>query len=496
MAEKLSSGGTIMFSELFRLSKHSFVYGIGVIVSSLIGFVLIPLYTHYLTPADYGILEIFYTTLTILAIILPLGVTGGLVMSYYENKDTESRKLSLSTAWLFLTAVSLCFLALLETFAGTISSLAFGSSEYTFHFHIVFLSAFLDASIILALLVLRVREKSVNYIVVSVTRTLLSMGLTIFFIVALQKGVMGILLSHLIAAGLLYLFLIPRLVKGAGFKFSLVKLKGMVSYGLPYIPSNLASWIMTMSDRYFLLFLATGTELGLYSMGYKFGMLVHAMFITPFMLAYGPFFWSVAKMDNAKHIYSLIFTYFIFTSVFIALAVSILAREILAIMATPPFYDAYRVVPIIAFSYVLTGCYSLLAAGIGIKKKTKWIPLITGIGATINLGLNYILIPLYGMMGAAIATITAYSLLPIGSYFISRRYYIINYEWSRIIKIVIVGGMVYTMSLFVINESLVITIMLKLTILLSYPILLYLFRFYQPEELQKVREVIKGRLHR
>ena len=480
-----------MFRELFRLSKHSLIYGAGIVATQLVGFVLLPLYTHYLTPSDYGTLEIFVTTLAILGIILPLGVTGGLVMSYYENKDIKSRKTALSTAWLYLTLVSFCFLVLLEVFAGTISSLAFSTSEYTSYFRIVFLAGFLDAGIILALLVLRVKEKSVKYVAIILTRTLLSMGLTIFFVVALQKGILGILLSHLIISGIIYLFLIPHLVKGAGFNFSLTRLKGMVSYGLPYIPSNLAGWVMTMSDRYFLLFLSTGTELGLYSIGYKFGLIVNVIVVAPFMLAYGPFFWSVAKRDNAKKIYSLIFTYFTLISVFVALVISVLAKELIVIVTTPSFYDAHRVVPIIAFSYVLAGSFSLLAAGIGIKKKTKWIPLITGIGATINLGLNYVLIPLYGMIGAAIATVIAYSLLPIGSYLISRRYYVINYEWFRIIKIVIIGGTVYGMSLFVSSDTLTVAIVLKLAILLTYPILLYIFKFYQPGELQKAKEVAR-----
>lgn len=481
-----------LFSQLFRLSKHSLIYGFGAVVSQFIGFLLIPLYTRYLTPADYGVLEIFTSSLSVLSILLPLGVIGGLAMSYYERDNEESRKTALSSAWLYLTAGSLCLIILLEATAGTFSSLAFGSEQYTLYFRVIFLAAFFDASISLALLVLRVREKSVNYVVIVLARLLISVGLTIFFVVALQKGVLGILLSQLITAGLIYLFMIPRLIKVTGFRFSATKLRGMVSYGIPFIPSNLASWIMTLGDRYFLLFLSTSTELGLYSMGYKFGMVVNVLLVAPFMLAWGPFFWSVAKMKNAKSIYSSIFTYFILVGMFVALTVSILSKEILAIMATPQFYDAYKVVPMIAFSYVLLGCFSILAVGIGIEKKTKYIPLITGIGAAVNLGLNYLFIPKYGMMGAALATVISYILLPVGSFLISRRYYTIRYEWVRVVKICSAAGLVYAGSVFITSDSAIVAGVIKLIILLFYPVLLYFFKFYQPEEIKKGKEIMKA----
>ena len=202
------------------------------------------------------------------------------------------------------------------------------------------------------------------------------------------------------------------------------------------------------------------------------------------MLAWGPFFWSVAKLDNAKDIYSSIFTYFILIGIFVALSISVLSKEVLSIMATPPFYSAYKIVPLIAFSYILLGCFSILAVGIGIKKKTKWIPLITGIGAIANLGLNYLLIPLYGMVGAAIATLLSYSLLPIGSYLVSRRYYVVSYEWSRVIKILVVASLIYVGCYFSP------TVFIKVPILLTYPILLYLFKFYHPDELTKAWAIL------
>ena len=113
---------------------------------------------------------------------------------------------------------------------------------------------------------------------------------------------------------------------------------------------------------------------------------------------------------------------------FVALSIC-LSREILIIMTTPSFYDAYKVIPLIALSYVLYGCYHILSVGFNLKKKTKYVPFIVGTGALTNIGLNLLLIPNYGMMGAGVVTVISYLLLPLALFGITK-YYPINYEWS------------------------------------------------------------------
>jgi O-antigen/teichoic acid export membrane protein len=482
---------TSLFNQLLRLSKHSLIYGIGALVSQIVGFFLIPLYTRYLSPADYGNLEIFTITMSTIAIIVPLGVTAGLAMSYYESDDVERRKTSLGSAWIFLTVISFCVVALLEALAGNFSSVFFGSGEYTSYFRVIFLAVFFDASVTLALLALRVQERSTRYVVITLIRLVMSVGLNILFIVGLHKGVLGILLSQLITAGVIYLFLMSSLVRETRLRFSGSRLKGMISFGAPVLASTIATWAMTMADRYFLQFLSTPTELGLYSLGYKFGMVINILIVTPFAMAWGPFFWSVAREKNAKEIYASVLTYFTLVGIFIALVISVLSREVIAVMSTPPFYDSYKVIPFIALSYVLFGCFSILGSGILLEKKTKYYPLISGVAVITNLVLNYLLIPRYGMMGAAVATLVSYILLPIGSFLISTRFHVIKYEWGRITKILFVAGVIFGGSLFIDHESAYVAGVFKILALLTFPVLLWLIRFYRPQEIQKVRDVIK-----
>jgi len=320
----------------------------------------------------------------------------------------------------------------------------------------------------------------------------LTTSLTIMFVVGLSRGVGGIIESHLITSVVLWVVLIPATIRSTGLSLSTDSLRTMIGFGLPLVPAGMSAWILTASDRYFLQFLSTPSELGLYSMGYKLGAVVLALIVGPFTLAWGPFIWSAVKEDNARESYSRALTYFFLVGTFVALGLAVLAEPVLHVIATPAFYDAHQVVPMVALSYVLYGSYHVLAVGYILAKKTSFAPLIVGVGAGVNLGLNYLLIPSFGMMGAALATMISYSLLPIGAWLVSRRYYVINYQWDRIIKILIVAVLVYGCSLLVTETSPLVAMVEKLAIMMLFPVLLFLFRFYELEEVEKVREGVKS----
>jgi O-antigen/teichoic acid export membrane protein len=223
---------------------------------------------------------------------------------------------------------------------------------------------------------------------------------------------------------------------------------------------------------------------------------MRVLIIGPFTTAWAPFLWSVSKKDNAKEIYSKILTYFFLVSMFVALGLSSLSKEVITIMTTSSYHDAYLIVPIIALSYVLYGCYFILFVGINLKKKTKYQPFIVGFGAIINLILNFLFIPKYGMYGAAIATLISYLTLPITTHFISKKIYPIEYEWIRLIKIFLISLFIFIICLLISIDSVIISGFIKtILIIVSYPSLLYIFRFFRKDEKEKIKQLIKDNLH-
>jgi O-antigen/teichoic acid export membrane protein len=482
-----------LFRQLLRLLSHSIIYGFGVAVSQIVGFFLIPLYTRYLTPSDYGVLQIISVTSSVLSVIFAMGISSALFRSYFLYDEAEKKKTIASTAFIYLTGTSAILSLLLIGLAGKFSSLLFHSAEYMSYFRIIFLTLFCDTGTQIGMSVLRAREEPFKYAVVTVARVLISVGLNIVFVVALHRGVLGILESGAITAVIIYLWLTFSVIRRAGFGFSTDELKRMLAFGLPLIPAGLATSAIVVADRYFLQFLSTSTELGLYSLGYSFGLVVNGLLVSPFLTAWVPFTFSIYRQPDARQTFSRVFTYFVLVIIFASLALSVLSKEVVAVIATPAFRTAYKVIPLIAVSYVLYGCYAILAIGISLEAKTKYVMPIIGAAAIVNLGLNYALIPDFGMMGAAWAALASFLVMAILGFIVSQRLYTVTYEWGRVAKIVIAAGVIYAGSLFIhYDESVIITGVFKLLALLAFPALLYLLRFHHPEEIQKIKEIIKA----
>ena len=480
-----------MFEQLLRLLKHSSTYMLGVLGSQAVAFFLIPIYTRYLTPADYGVLELLQVTVGIIAPLSGMGLGTALLFFFSRRDDVEGRKEIISTTLIFLAATSSCLVLALILGANNFSSLLFHSDQYTFYFRLIFLALFFGTLEGIPMAVFRARGESRKYTLFALARFIVATGLYIYFIVGLHMGVLGILLGGLITSAIFCAILLPQITRGLKPRFSKSLLKEMLGYGLPLVPVAFLALIMAASDRYFLQIFCDSTEVGLYSLGYRFGGVLHGLVLGPFQLAWLPFLLSIRQERNAKEVYASVLTYFIVIAMFVALALSILSKEVLMVMATPPFYGAYRVVPLIALSYVLYGCFMCVNAGMYLEKKTKYIPFIVGGGAALNLGLNYLLIPTYGMMGAAIATVSSYLVLLIVAFFVSRRFYPVSYEWSRIGRIFLAAGLVYLGSMFITNDSPIIAGVLKALTLLGFPALLFAFKFFKPEEITGAKELLK-----
>ena len=342
-----------MFDQFRRIIKHSAVYGLSGMLAKLIGFLLLPVYTHYLTPSDYGTLEIFVITTSFLSIIMNMGLGSALVRSYNVQREEGNRNVVINTALIFLIATSAILSWILVISSSNFSTILFEDTKYKLFFRIVFVTLFFNTVSVVPMAVLRIREESIKYSSLSILRFTLGMTLNIYFVVVLTKGVLGILTGGLVASVILFSAAIFTIRRDIKLKFSTSELKELLSYGFPLVPAALASSIITLSDRYFLRYFSTLHELGLYSLGYKLGMVV-SLVTEGFGIAWPPILFSIYYKDkNAKHIYSRVLTYLTFVLSFLGLGISVLAKDVLKIMSAPEFHDAYKVVSLIVISYVL-----------------------------------------------------------------------------------------------------------------------------------------------
>jgi O-antigen/teichoic acid export membrane protein len=490
----VSAGDRDIFEKLKETATHFLIYGLGEFLSNAIAFLLIPIYTRYLSTDEYGVLALFFITLLVANTISSLGLIPAFFRSYFDYADHQNRRLITSTTFLTLVSTLVLFTILYLSCARQLSQLIFGTPAYTQYFYLLFGINFFETLNQIPKSVFRAQKASARYAILSLVTFTTKLLLVIYFVVVLHQGVFGVLSGYFINAILSVLLYFPFIASQLGIQFSGRELRKLLSYGLPLVLSGLATVVLSAADRYYLTHFSTLTQVGLYALGYQLGMVVLVLLIYPLTLIWPPMLLAVKDDPEAREYYSRSLTYFLLIGMFISCGVAGLAKEILHIIATPPFYPAYKIVFLICLSYVLLGAVRILNVGLALHRKTKYEPLIVGIPAGLNLLLNYFFVPRWGMMGAAWATMICYLLMAILQYIIAARFYVVLYEWGRIAKLIITGTALYMVLHFVHIEATVAAIVVKGLVWASFPLLLFVVGFYQPVEKQGIKEIVQKNL--
>ncbi|MBU1318332.1 MAG: oligosaccharide flippase family protein [candidate division Zixibacteria bacterium] len=478
-----------MFDELKNLSKHSLVYMLGSIASRMVGFLMIPVYTRYLTPSDYGVLELVSLTIDVVGMLAALGVNSAITRFYYEYKDRDQRDEVITTGLLSTIVLASVPTALLIVKAGWLSTLVFDDIQYGYFFQLLLLANFLDLVLVIPMTVLTIREKSTTYVIFSLIRLALSLSLNIYFVVVLEMGVVGILYSSLISSAVSCVLLCLTVFVRMRIRFSLDKAIKMIKFGSPLVAAALGTFVLNFADRYFLEHFTSLREVGLYGLGYKFAIALSQLLHGPFNLMWNVFMFKIADRPDAKQMYARVMTYNSFVVIFVALGMAVLIKDVLKIMVTPEFQDAHRIVPLILAGFYFYYMMPILDVGIMLTKKTYLRAMNVTIAAIVNLGLNYILISRFDMMGAAYATFLSYSFLAILTLYVSGRVLSVPYEYFRLAKMYVSALLIFALSRMIDSDSLALTIAAKTAVVLMFPLVLIPLKFYDEKERRKIAEL-------
>ena len=362
-----------MLAELKKIFCQSFIYGLGAMVSPIVSFLMLPLYTKFLTPEDYGVLALTGIVSVVISSVAGLGIRSGLIRIYYayDGKDDRDAVVSSSLVFSLLSSAVIC--AVIYSSAPYTAGFLLMSENSTEYFRLVIITAFFGVTSVNMLDALRAEEKAKSYVTVSLVMLVLTLLLNYYFVACLGRGVRGILEVGVIGNIVSCLLLTPLVLKRKKMKISVPILKEVLQFGLPFVPSLIIDIILSVSDRYFLGHYCSLREVGIYSLGYRIASVVSMLITKPFKMAWVPYMFSVSKRSDAKNIYKKVLVYYVFISVWFGLALSMIAREGLVIMTTPNYYGAWIVVPVVTLGYCLYGMDAVLVAGIHITRKTKYI---------------------------------------------------------------------------------------------------------------------------
>lgn len=471
-----------------NVGKQFAIYGLGDLLNKAIAFMLLPVYTHYLHPQEYGVMEMLDLTMYLVSMFLTLGIPAAVVRFYYKQNDETHRRSVVSSGLMAAAIVSLLALIPLLPLSSAISGLTLKSPEFAHFFRLVFIAMAFNQMGEIVMVYFRVREMPIWFISFSTTRLLFSLTGNILFLVYLKKGVEGVLWSGLISSTLVNGVLIGYGIRQVGVKFSWATFRPMLAYGAPLVGSGIGMYLINFGDRFALQRLMTLGDVGIYSLAYKFGMLPNVLLLTPFHMLWEPKQFQIAHEPDAPDVFSRVFNYFWFLQMFLALGLCVLIRDVIHVIAAPEYGNASVYVPLLILSYVCFGAYTYFQFGVMYARKTTLLAINTLVMAFLNVGLNFLLIPRMGVLGACVATFTSIFLMMVVIYFLSRSYYPISFAFGKLVMMTVIAAGLYLVAARVNPGNIALSIAVKTLIALSYPVPLIVFRVTRGEELNFLRD--------
>ena len=414
------------------LARHTGVYAAGIVLSKLIGFLMIPVYTRMLTPADYGVLELLSMTTDVIAMLVGLGLAGAVMRFYYDPPPGDEPDVVVSTAYLISGSLILGVTLLTLPLAGALSGMVFGTAVFAPLVRLALVNFAVTAGLEIPFVHLRAQQRSGRVVSLNLVRLVLQLSLNILFVVMLRRGVEGVLLANLIASVCLGGYLVVSTVRTVGVHFSRASAEALVRYGAPLVLVNAASFIISFSDRWFLRSYGTLADVGLYGLAYRFAILIAVFIAAPFGQIWAAKSLEVWKQPGARQFFGDAFRYFNAVTVLAALALALFSADAIRVVSSAAYAPAGRIVPLLVLAYVFFSYRQFSYVGISIAKRSGYAALSSWIAVAAVLVLNVLLIPRWGAWGAAAATLGAYALEFAVTLAFSQRLIPLDYPFGRV----------------------------------------------------------------
>ena len=431
-----------MFSKIRDLSRNITVYGLGDVAVSIVNFCLLGVYVRYLDVADYGVIGVLGSLEVVAKIVFRFGLDGAFMRLFYERDQVDDRRQLASTIFFFLLTLNGSIVIALLIAAPALSSALLGSTEYTAALRLMLLNTFAIGFTFIPFHVLRMEQRTVTFSLLTLARAVLTTIVRLVLIVNLGLGVTGLYLADVIVTvavlGVLQRWFAP-LIRAT---FSRAVLRDALRFGLPRVPHAAAQQVIAVGDKFVLKLFVSIENIGVYSLAVSFG-LVEKLFLSAFESAWAPFYYATIREPDAPRTFRIITTYGVAVLALLTAGVSAVGMEAAQAMThgfllapdDPRWADVSAVITWTAIGVFLQGFYLLTSIGLNITKQTAYYPIATISAATVNILLNFLLIPRFGIVGAAWANGAGYAVQAGLGYAFAQRFYPIPYEWGRLIRV-------------------------------------------------------------
>lgn len=494
-----ASLGTGVGHEVRQVGRNSFIYLVGQAVSRAVGFLMIPLYTKYIAPAGYGTLDLIETIMSAAAILVSMGISEGMSRFYYAEKDEDRRHQIISTILIGFSIVGITMTVILEASSGYATQLIWGEMSYDYYLQVALASLWFSMVCEIAFTYLRMRYLAKQFVIVTLLQTALALVLNVYFIVFMQIDILGVLYSTLISQGLVAVVLFALIVREVGTRVSWVTLWRLIRFGLPLGPARIALLLGFASNRFALLWLSPSApavalvQVGLLSLGHKFGSIVNRFFTVPFNSFWGPRRMELLLSGDvaAKETIAKFCTYATFCTAYVALLIAASSQSVIDLMADPSYEGSHVVVPFVAASYVVMSLETHFLTGLIHMQRTSYSMWSSFVSLGVIVIWNIALVPRYGLLAAATSNLVGMIVREALIYLAAQRVYALPFELGRLSAIGLSAVGLYWVSQLVVLSSPLLTGFLRAGIAGMLPLVLLAGGFLHAGEKAALRGFVK-----
>ncbi len=442
-------------SRLRTLAKESLAYGVSSLFSRFLNFLLVPFYTHVLTPSEFGVSNIVFAIIAFLNVIYQAGFDSAYLRLAHDTPDGDRKKLFSTALWsqAGLTLIFSVPFLLAAPWLGDVFRVP-GANSNLFPLAAMILA--LDTLSVVPMAHLRYRHKAMHFAFIRLGSVVVNIAGNVVFVLWLHQGLRGIFIANILGSVFTLLFLLPLILENLRATLDGNKFRELLRFGLPFMPAGLYGIINEMSGRLFLgrlnatdlarLYPGKGWDVlhltGLFSAAWKLGVF-GLLLVQMYRLAWQPFFLQHQRDADAPALFGRVLRVLLLFIGTCGLALMLFLDKLVAfpihgkMLIARPYWDGLPIVPGVLLAYAFQAWFVHFTLGVYIAKQTKALIWINGIGAFVTVALNLILVPYFGLWGAVWAAVACYALMATLMTRKSQSLFPIDLAWGRMLPILL-----------------------------------------------------------
>lgn len=478
-----------MFEQIKRLGADTAVYGVSTVLARLLNFALVPLYANVLTTSEFGIMANVYAYIGFIIIFYSFGMESS-YFRFASAKEIGTEKENFSTPFLSVAFVSGMFSLLMALFARPLTAVFQIEPELWRLIVYTSIILFFDAVVMIPYASLRLQRRAKFFAGTKIFNIVMTVTLNIITVYKLHWGLEGIFLSNVAASICTFLFLIPTMQRQVELTFHKGLFRELLKFGLPIVPVGLSGILLQLVDRPLLKLLMDDAAVGIYQANYRLGIFM-ALITGMFEFAWRPFFLSHAKDPDAKKLFSRVMTYYLLLCAVVFVVLTFFLENVIQYkffgkryILPPQYWPGLKIVPYVLLSYIFMGIGTNLNAGVQIEKRTKVLFPTSLSGSLTKMVLTFLLVPIFGIMGAAYATLVGYIMVEVTLFISVQKFYHIDYEYGRILKLTLT-----TAAAFAAVSLIPMTLSMKMLLFVGWCLSLWFVGFFDAGERARLRSL-------